>query len=323
MFGDVKAYLGADWDRLQGEIARAVHSDIPLLDAVNSRILSHGGKMLRPTVTMLAAGACNGGRRTDRTFAYAAAAELLHNATLLHDDVADESDTRRGKPTLRASLGPAYAVLVGDFWLSRAVELVIGADSNKSVIDMFAGTLSDLAEGEMLQLQKAADVSTTQEDYFRIIHCKTSSLFITAALSGALSVGAAQQEQEAVKAYSQALGTAFQIRDDILDYVGDGSLGKPVGIDIREKKITLPLFLAMEGNPREREIRQAIAEMDTVPQHCEQIHKFVMENGGVEKAEAVLSSFVQDSLNALGELPESPDRDALAAIAQYNLGRTK
>ncbi|MBO4611149.1 MAG: polyprenyl synthetase family protein [Bacteroidales bacterium] len=318
---DVIGLLGEDWTAVQTIIADALRSDVGLLNIVNSDILSHGGKMLRPMVTLLMAGAC--GDINHDSHLFAAAAELLHNATLLHDDVADESDTRRGVPTMRSRLGPSRAVLLGDFWLAKAVDVLLGAKSADSVRHIFARTLSDLAEGEMLQLEKSGTADTDEADYLRIIHCKTASLFETAGLSGAISAGAPEQYVEAAREYSSALGTAFQIKDDILDYTGDGSLGKPVGIDLAEKKITLPLLCAMKGSPREKEIRKAVLQIDSHPENFEEISKFVAERGGVEAAGAVLDEYIGKALKALDVLPQSKYTEFLAEIARYNVVRNK
>ena len=318
---DVLALLGEDWAAVQTIIADALRSDVGLLNIVNSDILSHGGKMLRPMVTLLMAGAC--GDINHDSHLFAAAAELLHNATLLHDDVADESDTRRGMPTMRSRLGPSRAVLLGDFWLAKAVDVILDAKSADSVRHIFSKTLSDLAEGEMLQLEKSGTADTNYEDYLRIIHCKTASLFETAGLSGAISAGAPEQYVQAAREYSSALGTAFQIKDDILDYTGDGSLGKPVGIDLIEKKITLPLLCAMKGSPREKEIRKAVLQIDSHPENFEEISKFVAEREGVKAAAAVLDEYVGKALEALKVLPSSSYTEFLAEIARFNAVRTQ
>ncbi|MBO4465907.1 MAG: polyprenyl synthetase family protein [Bacteroidales bacterium] len=318
---EMLAFLGEDWNAVQTIIADALHSDVGLLNLFNADILAHGGKMLRPIVSLLMAGAC--GQINSDSHLYAAASELLHNATLLHDDVADEADTRRGIPTMRSRIGPSRAVLLGDFWLAKAVEVILDAKSAESVRHIFSKTLSDLAEGEMLQLEKSGTADTNEVDYLRIIHCKTASLFETAGLSGAISAGAPQAYVDAAREYSRALGTAFQIKDDILDYTGDGSLGKPVGIDLLEKKITLPLLCAMKGSEREAEIRKAVLKIDSHPEYYEEIRKFVAERGGVQAAGEVLEEYVGKALKALETLPATKYTEYLAEIARFNSVRTK
>ena len=223
----VKEYLGAEWTAVQERIACSLESDIDLLDKTNKSILSHSGKQLRPILALLSARACSAdGRASEATVRYAAAAELLHNATLLHDDVADDSDQRRGMPTIRSLMGPTVSVLLGDYWLVKAMDLILGShDADSQVIRIFSKTLSDLAEGELLQLQKAQSGDTVEDDYLRIIYSKTASLFEASCVSAALSVGASESAVEAMKAYAVALGLAFQIKDDILDYDGYLSVG--------------------------------------------------------------------------------------------------
>lgn len=163
----IREYLGGDWTAVQENIASVLRSDIALLNATNDSILANTGKQLRPLLSLLVAKACNGGQVTDASVRYAAASELLHNATLLHDDVADDSDQRRGVPTIRSLMGPAVSVLVGDYWLVKAMELMLGEkDGDTRVIRIFSKTLSDLAEGEMLQLQKARTVIRTRKIIF-------------------------------------------------------------------------------------------------------------------------------------------------------------
>ena len=313
---DILAYLGADWDLVRGLIRGHLHTDVPLLEEINGRILSNAGKMMRPAVALLTARAI--AVPTDDSRCYAAATELLHNATLIHDDVADGSAERRGRPTPSALLGPGPAVLVGDYWLARAVDLVVRTTHRDRTIPIFAKTLTDLAEGEMLQLEKASSGDTTEADYLRIIHCKTASLFQAAAETAALSVDADTAQVEAARAYGAALGIAFQIKDDILDYAGTDALGKPVGVDLKEQKITLPLLAALEGSPREAEIRALVRDIPSHPEHCEEIRRFVKERGGVEKASDRLSEWVERAVRALDAFPDGPARDFLIAIARFN-----
>ena len=313
---DIIQFLGEDWDRTQVLICSQLHSDVGLLEQTNDQVLSTAGKMLRPMVALLVSRAI--GTPTEDSICYAAATELLHNATLIHDDVADGSAERRGKPTVSALLGAGTAVLVGDYWLARAVDLVVDTVHRDDVIRKFAGTLTDLAEGEMLQLEKAAAGDTTEADYLRIIHCKTASLFCAAAETAAVSVDAAPEQRAAALAYGSALGVAFQIKDDILDYAGTDSLGKPVGQDLLEQKITLPLLGALMDSPREAEIRAMVRGIPSHPENCHLVRRFVEERDGVGYAARRLSEWVERAVRALDAFPESPAREYLAVIARYN-----
>lgn len=318
----LKSFLGEDWTRVEARIGEQLRSDIEVLNMTNSRILEHSGKQLRPLLALLVARACSGGRLTDAGISYAAAAELLHNATLLHDDVADSSDQRRGVPTIRSLMGPSVSVLVGDFWLVRAMECILGCDTplDGRVIRLFSRTLSDLAEGEMFQLQKAETCDTDEEDYGRIIFNKTASLFEAAAVSAAISVNASQEQEQAVRIYAVSLGMAFQIRDDIFDYSPSSSqVGKPVGVDILEQKMTLPLLGALHnaGADEDADIRQKVRDIRSNPGYRDEIMAFVRTHRGIEYATKRLGEYIDKAVKALEVLPDSREKDFLAEIADY------
>ncbi|MBQ9548253.1 MAG: polyprenyl synthetase family protein [Bacteroidales bacterium] len=313
---EVITWLGADWDRYQSAARAALGTDVPLLQEVNDNVLAHSGKMLRPMLALLCARACPPGAANEDSIRFATALELLHNATLLHDDVADRSEERRGVPTVASLIGPSPAVLVGDFWLARAVHLVVRTHHFEWAVGAFSKTLTDLAEGEMLQQQKAGSCDTTQADYERIIFCKTASLFRLCCQAGARSVDAPGAVEKALAAYGEAVGMAFQIRDDIFDYEG-GAIGKPVGQDLMERKITAPLLEALKGSAREREIRSLICTLPEHPEHLAQIQAFVVERGGLAGARAQLDRHIARALEALEAVPASEAREFLTQAARY------
>lgn len=321
----VKEYLGQDWLSVQERIASALESDISLLNSTNVSILSQSGKQLRPMLALMFARACTG-RATDAGIRYAAAAELLHNATLLHDDVADGSELRRGKPTVMSLMGPSVSVLVGDYWLVKAMELILqDSDTDTTAIRIFSKTLSDLAEGEMLQLQKAQSGDTDEKDYLRIIYNKTASLFEAACVSAAISAGVSEDVVKAARDYAVALGLAFQIKDDILDYSGTESVGKPLGVDILEQKITLPLLGALNNvsGQKQAEVRGMVKDIVGRPQLRDDIVSFVKENGGLEYAKARLEGYVNEAVHALDILPDSREKECLVELARYTAIRDK
>lgn len=316
----IQRTLGVDWARTQELIRQSVSSDINLLQQTNDGILAHGGKMLRPLLSLLSARLVGASEGSEEACICAAASELLHNATLLHDDVADGSPLRRGMPTTASVLGPTASVLLGDFWLVKAMKLVLGLKTERErIADIFADTLMNLAEGEMLQLDRAQDCNTTEEDYMRIIYCKTASLFEASCLSSALVCGASPSQSAAVKEYSRLLGLSFQVRDDILDYVGGTALGKPCGEDLDERKITMPLLGALGNVSEERrqQIRKAVMMAPEDPAQKALVVGFVKENGGVEYAQERLVGISREAVSALDIFPDSEVKGQLVSIAGY------
>jgi len=301
----------------------SLRSDVALLDATNRSLLSQGGKQVRPVLTLLSAGAC-GGINAD-TVRFAAAAELIHNATLLHDDVVDGATVRRGRPTLMSILSGPASVLVGDYWLVKAIRCILDAEQySERVIRLFAKTLSDLSEGELLQMQKASRGDTTREDYRRIIYSKTASLFEAAVLSGAVSAGAPEEWTAALAGYARNLGLAFQVKDDIFDYAGGEALGKPVGIDLREQKITLPLLCALEAVTEEEAsaVRAMVCRISDMPDVAVRVRNFVLEQGGVEKAVLEMEKYIREAIFCLEELPSTAEKSYLAELARFVGERT-
>lgn len=313
---EITAFLEPYWSTMREAMKAALRTDVAILADVNGKILGSGGKMLRPMTLLLVAKAL--GEPNADSVAYAVATELLHNATLLHDDVADKSDTRRGKPTVYSLLGPSNAVLVGDFWLSSAVNTLVGTSHRDKLVKVFAKNLTDLAEGEMIQLQKSMTLDTTEEDYFKIIYCKTASLFEVACVSGAESVNATPEMVEAARGYAVAMGKAFQIKDDILDYVGTDKTGKPTGIDIKERKITLPLLGAFHNAGSSDKMHSYLKSVDICPWKAVRLRRFVRDNGGVEYAYATLEQYVQKACDALSVFPDSRAKEYLTEIARFN-----
>lgn len=317
----VREYLGSDLQKVLERISSSLKSNISLLNTTNDSILSNSGKQLRPLLALMTARACFPGKNIcDASVRYAAASELLHNATLLHDDVADESEQRRGRPTIYSMMGPAVSVLVGDYWLVKAMELILGdSQTDTQVIKVFSKTLSDLAEGEMLQLQKAMSGDTDEQDYLRIIYNKTASLFEAACVSAALSVEAPDAYVQAVRDYAVSLGIAFQIKDDILDYAGTDSVGKPLGVDVLEQKITLPLLGALNNVSAEKAayVRRLVKDIPGHPEYRDEILSFVLDNGGVRYASDRLGQYIEQAVKALDVFEDSADKDYLVQLAHF------
>jgi len=307
----VKEYLGENWKAFERLFAESLASRIDILNKVNRYLAERSGKQLRPMLCLLAASICSG-ECNEASVRCAVAAEMIHTATLLHDDVADQSDTRRGNPTVNALMSPQAAVLVGDFWLSRGVSAILDANDS-DIFRYFTLCLGDLAEGEMFQIEKADKLDTSFEDYIYIISHKTSALFQAAMKSGARSVGASAGAISAMDAFALHLGHAFQMRDDILDYSPALSIGKPTGQDIRERKITLPLIGAFENTG---DAARAAVISDIEAGRYDGILPFVVENGGLEYAQRVLEEETCLAVAALDFFPDSPARQLLAGLAR-------
>lgn len=319
---DVKAYLQPGLEQVNAFIDMALRSDIPLLDSTNRSLREHPGKMLRPMLALLVAGAA--GEATpppEDTYRYAAATELLHNATLLHDDVVDGATERRGLPTVASILGGSAAVLIGDYWLEKCLRLVLGARREADrVLRLFAQTIGHLTEGELLQMQKASTADTTQADYLRIIYGKTASLFESAAMSAAISVATGEDVVRAMGDYAYQLGLAFQIKDDIFDYEEEAAdIGKPVGIDLMEQKITQPLLCVLEkaSSAEQQEIRSLVKNIPDHPENVDRVRAFVKENDGVALAKDVMDFYVEKAISCLESLPESKEKLYLARLARF------
>lgn len=319
---NLKTYLQADKDRVMALMESSLRSDIDLLMRCNRHILEHEGKQVRPAVAILLARAV-AGDVTEDTIRFSAAAELIHNASLLHDDVADSSSTRRGVATVSSLLGPRPSVLLGDFWLVKGIARILEGDKNASrVMGLFSKTLSDLAEGEMLQLEMAESGKTTEKEYYRIIYDKTATLFETSALAGAISVGATPEQEAAASEYARCVGIAFQIQDDILDYFGNEAMGKPVGQDLKEKKITLPLLGAFKADAaQEQKIREMISNIG--PESIEYIRDFVLEKDGVGYAKAAMNNYLCRAVKALDAFPDGQAKEYLKMLAAYIGERNK
>ena len=310
---EVQQYLGKAWTDFQRCFAESLESDIPLLDKTNQYLLGHGGKKLRPLFTLLIAKALRGDCN-ERVVRCAAASELLHTATLMHDDVADNAPTRRGVPTMMTVYSPTTAVLLGDYWLSKAMDLIID-HPDKRVLHVFSKCLADLASGEMLQLEKAEKADTTEDDYRRIIYCKTTSLFEACMVSAACSVEASEKEIERCRIYAWHIGQAFQMRDDMLDYSPELSIGKPTGQDILEKKITLPLFGLFEKAPRSvvREVRRRMKNPDA--ELVSDVFAWVRQYDAMSYAREKLDAEIRQAVEVLAAFPASPSRDYLEKMA--------
>ena len=257
--------------------------------------------------------------------ACAAVSELIHTATLLHDDVVDGSDHRRGQLTVRKLFSSGASLLMGDYWLTRAIHLLIAYGCPYEVLSIYSKSLEELSEGEIIQMELADSLKTTEEDYIQIIRRKTASLFIASVKGPAIVSGASDKVVSAMEQYAYWLGCSFQIRDDILDYRPTSETGKDSDCDIMERKITMPLLCAMRNAPEEEErIRRRMGDITCDPSRVEQdrevaaeIRSFVLSHGGLDSARGVLRDYTLKAQEYLKVLQPSQCRDGLMSIAAY------
>jgi octaprenyl-diphosphate synthase len=319
-FADVQAFVAADMQAVNALIRARLASDVVLVNQVAEHIVGGGGKRLRPLLHLVAARAA--GYRGRDQIALAAVIEFIHTATLLHDDVVDESDLRRGRKTANAVWGNAASVLVGDFLYSRSFQMMVELDRMR-VMRILADTTNRIAEGEVLQLLNIGNPDTDEMAYLNVIERKTAVLFAAATRLGAVLAGLPAEEEEALAKYGLDLGFAFQIADDVLDYVSDaGTLGKNIGDDLAEGKPTLPLIYAIEKSPPADAdaLKLAITNggLDALPN----VLAAIRATGSLERARARAHGFAQSARDALAVLERSPARDALAVLADYAIDRT-
>ncbi|MBY0243325.1 MAG: octaprenyl diphosphate synthase [Burkholderiaceae bacterium] len=311
--------IAPDMDAVNLVIRQRLHSDVPLVNQIAEYIISAGGKRIRPVLVLLMANA----------YAYkgvahhelAAVVEFIHTATLLHDDVVDESSLRRGRATANALFGNAASVLVGDFLYSRAFQMMVSLDSMR-VMSILSDATNVIAEGEVLQLLNMHDPDVTEERYLQVIRSKTAKLFEAAAELGALISGANDDQIAAAGEYGRSLGTAFQLIDDVLDYTGDAAeIGKNVGDDLREGKPTLPLIWLMKfGTPEQRDlVRSCIENGDE--QHFDAILSAITHSGALDYTRRAAEEAGERALNAVQDLPESVYKTALLQLARFALDR--
>jgi octaprenyl-diphosphate synthase len=313
------ALVAQDMAKVDEVIADRLSSGVPLVGQVAQYIISAGGKRLRPVILLLTSGALN--YQDARKFSLAAVVEFIHTATLLHDDVVDESTLRRGRPTANENFGNPASVLVGDFLYSRAFQMMVDAGSMR-IMQVLADATNVIAEGEVLQLMNMHDASLDEEAYLRVIRSKTAKLFEASSRLAAILADASPELEEACAEYGQALGTAFQVIDDVLDYEGNAAeMGKNLGDDLREGKATLPLILAMQrGTPAQKELVQKAIETGSVDQ-LSQVIAIVRETGALDGSRQAAMAEAQRAINAAQHLPSGDYKDALIALASQLLVR--
>ncbi|MBM4196862.1 MAG: octaprenyl diphosphate synthase [Gammaproteobacteria bacterium] len=315
----LRQLVGDDWNALNREIRSQLGSDVALVNSVAQYIIGSGGKRLRPLLVLLASRACGYGG--SQHVLSAAVIEFIHTATLLHDDVVDKSDLRRGQETANSVFGNQASVLVGDFLYSRAFQMMVQIGQMR-IMDVMADATNTIAEGEVLQLMNCHDPDTTEARYREVIYRKTGKLFEAGMQIGAILADQTRAVEESLKEYGKQLGLAFQLVDDALDYEADrAELGKNIGTDLAEGKPTLPLIHALQrGSPRQQlTIRRAIQNGSL--EDLNAILQTIQETGALAATYTQARESARLAVQALQRMPDSPYRDALADLADFAVDR--
>lgn len=320
-FKTIQTLTAGDMAKVNETILAQLNSEVSLINQLGFYIVSGGGKRIRPLLAVLSARAL-GYQGQDHTTA-AAFIEFIHTATLLHDDVVDESDMRRGKATANAAFGNAASVLVGDFIYTRSFQMMTELGSMR-ILKLMSDAVNIIAEGEVLQLMNCNDPNTTEDSYMQVIYSKTARLFEAATQIGAILNSATDEVEIALKNYGKYLGTAFQLIDDVMDYTSDGKeMGKNVGDDLAEGKPTLPLIYAMsKGNGEQKEmIREAIEKANGM-EKLDAIMEALAETGALDYTRQKAYKEADKAIAELNVLPDSPYKQALVTLAHMSVHRT-
>jgi len=315
----IGALVSSDMSAVNDLIYRRLQSEVVLINQLGNYIVNSGGKRLRPMLVLLSARACG---YHDRMHVHLAAIiEFIHTATLLHDDVVDASELRRGQETANALWGNEASVLVGDFLYSRAFEMMVEVDDMR-VMEILSHATNTIAEGEVLQLLNCHDADTTEARYMEVIQSKTAKLFEAASQLGAVLAGLSPAQEGAMANYGMHLGTAFQLIDDVLDYSASSTeMGKNVGDDLAEGKPTLPLIYAMHNGSKTQAtlIRKAIEEGGL--EKIDAVLEAIESTGAIAYTDAIARREADSAMASLGGLPDSEFRDALTALAEFSVQR--
>jgi len=317
----IKAPIDAEIKEFHFRFKQAMKSDVPLLDKVTNFIVRRKGKQMRPMFIFLSAKVC--GEVNDATYHAANLVELLHTATLIHDDVVDDSMQRRGFFSLNALWGNKISVLVGDYLLSKGLLLSI-ENNAMNLLKITSNAVKEMSEGELLQIEKARRLDIEEDVYFQIIRKKTASLIASACASGAASTTNDQSLIDKMHDFGEKIGIAFQIRDDLFDF-GDGDAGKPQGNDIQEKKMTLPLIHALNKTTKEKRnyIINIVKNENTNPKKIREVTEFVLASPGIDYARQMMYKYRTEAFEILKTFPVSDSRESLEDLVNYVTERKK
>jgi len=319
---EIKSPIKLEMDLFESKFKDSLKSNVSLLDRIMHYIIKRKGKQMRPMFVFLSAKLF--GKFEENTYRSASMIELLHTATLVHDDVIDEANFRRGVFSINALWKNKIAVLVGDFLLSRGLLLAV-KNKDYDLLEIMSTAVQDMSEGELLQIEKARGLDITEEVYFDIIRQKTATLIAACCASGANSVGQGKDVVEQMRLFGEKAGIAFQIKDDLFDYTQNPIIGKPTGIDIREQKITLPLIFTL--NTVEKKLKKYIINIvknyNKTDAKVEEVISLVKQNGGLEYAEEMMNNYHNDALEILANFKDNDAKKSLQLLLNYVVNRKK
>ena len=318
----IKAPIAKEMDEFESYFKKSMRSKVPLLDIITNYIIRRKGKQMRPIFVFLSARLF--GNISQSTYHAAALIELLHTASLIHDDVVDDSYQRRGFFSINALWKNKISVLVGDYLLSRGMQLALNNEEYQ-LLKIVSDAVNQMAEGELLQIEKSRNLNTSEEIYFEIIRKKTAVLLASCTAAGTKSAGANAEQVEQMRLFGENIGIAFQIKDDLFDYQQINKTGKPSGNDIQEKKMTLPLIYALNNSPNSegKSIKRAISNNHGNSESIRQILGFVETFGGIDYAHKKMNEYKDKSLQILHAFPENEARGCLADLVNYTIERNR
>jgi octaprenyl-diphosphate synthase len=316
---DIKAPIAREMEEFEPKFRASMKSNVLLLDKIMNYIVKRKGKQMRPMFVFLSAGTC--GTINESTFRGASLIELLHTAALVHDDVVDEANYRRGYFSVNALWKNKVAVLVGDFLLTRGLMLSV-ENNDFDLLRIVTDAVREMSEGELLQIEKSRRLDITEEVYYEIIRQKTASLIASCCAVGASSGGATQQIVDVMQQFGEKIGMAFQIKDDLFDY-GEQEIGKPLGIDIKEKKMTLPLIYALShtGWTEKRKMINIVKNESDKPRKVKEVIEFVKKSGGIEYAVSAMNRFHEEAMVLLKDFPDTAYKRSLIQLVQFTIER--
>ena len=318
---EIMAPVAEEMSEFEDRFRKSMKSKVPLLDKVTHYIIKRKGKQMRPMFIFLTAKML--GNVNDKTYDAATLVELLHTATLVHDDVVDDANERRGFFSVNALWKNKIAVLVGDYMLSKVLLLSI-ENNHPRMLEVVARAVREMSEGELLQIEKARKLDITEEVYYEVIRQKTASLISTCCEAGAISVDRTDQEEN-MRLFGEYVGLAFQLKDDIFDYGEPGNIGKPTGLDIRERKMTLPLIHVLNTAPSDvrKELVNIVKNHNENPRKVKRAVSLVIEHGGIDYAHAKMLEFRDKALELTKDIPDSDAKTSIIGLVDYTTNRKK